>query len=151
MKTPMELNSLLWNFFCYTPGLLYRLIRRDYGRLVNEAFRSIRIVSFKQKLNGLKITNWRVLLGDEKNFKRGHVKKGGDRPLYPLWSIPQCICLHIQDFSHIHICKCKLTHTHLPYLNLTHFLNQCSTYSWVPNWKRRVIAREKISEISQNS
>ena len=32
MKTPVELNSLLSNFFCYTPGLLYHLIRRDYGR-----------------------------------------------------------------------------------------------------------------------
>ena len=57
MKTPVELNSLLSNFFCYTPGLLYHLIRRDYGRLANEAFTSICIVSFKQKLNGLKITN----------------------------------------------------------------------------------------------
>ena len=57
MKSPVELNSHLSNFFCYAPGLLYHLIRRDYGRLANNAFTSIRIVSFKQKLNGLKIAN----------------------------------------------------------------------------------------------
>ena len=41
MKSPMELNSLFLKFFCYTPGL----IRRDTGRLANEAFTSNPIVS----------------------------------------------------------------------------------------------------------
>ena len=67
MKTPVELNSVLSNFFCYTPDLLYHLIRRDHGRLANETFTSICIVSFKQKLNGLKVTNWK---GTEQNKRR---------------------------------------------------------------------------------
>ena len=37
--------------------LLYQQIRRDTGQLANEAFTSNPIVSSKQKLNGLKITN----------------------------------------------------------------------------------------------
>ena len=57
MKSPVELNSLLSKFFCYITCLLYQLIRRDTGRLANEAFTSNPIVSLKQKLNGLKITN----------------------------------------------------------------------------------------------
>ena len=60
MKSPMELNSLL-SKFVISPGLLYHLIRRDSGRLANEAFSSNPIVSSKQWLNGLKITNWLVL------------------------------------------------------------------------------------------
>ena len=52
MQTPVELNSLL------SKGLVYYLIRRDSGRLANEAFKSNSIVSSKQWLNGLKITNW---------------------------------------------------------------------------------------------
>ena len=43
MKTPVELNS-----FVISPGLLYHLIRRDYGRLANEAFTSNPVVSLKQ-------------------------------------------------------------------------------------------------------
>ena len=58
MKSPLELNSLLSKFFCYITWLLYQLIRRDTGRLANEAFTSNPIVSWKQQLNGLKITNW---------------------------------------------------------------------------------------------
>ena len=45
MKSPVELNSLLSNFFCYITWLLYQLIRRDTGRLANEAFPSNPIVS----------------------------------------------------------------------------------------------------------
>ena len=45
------------NYFVMSPGLLYHLIRRDYGRLANEVFTSNPIVSLKQQLNGLKITN----------------------------------------------------------------------------------------------
>ena len=37
--------------------MLYHLIRRDYGRLANEALMSNPIVSLKQWLNGLKIAN----------------------------------------------------------------------------------------------
>ena len=43
MKSPVELNSILSKFF-----LLYYLIRRDSGRLVNEAFTSNPIASSKQ-------------------------------------------------------------------------------------------------------
>ena len=57
--------KVLWNWiafsqysFVISPGLLYHLIRRDSGRLVNEAFTSNLIVSLKEKLNSLKITNW---------------------------------------------------------------------------------------------
>ena len=57
MKTPVELNSLFSKFFVISPGLVYHLIRRDTGRLANEAFTSNLIVSSKQKLSGLKITN----------------------------------------------------------------------------------------------
>ena len=57
MKTPMELNSLFSNSFVISPGLLYYLIRRDTGRLANKAFMSNPIVSSKQWLGGLKITN----------------------------------------------------------------------------------------------
>ena len=57
MKSPVELNSLLSKFFCYITWLLYQLIRRDTGRLANEALTSNPIVSSKQQLNGLKITN----------------------------------------------------------------------------------------------
>ena len=59
MKCSVELNSLLSKFFCYITWLLYQLIRRDTGRLANEAFTWNPIVSLKQKLNGLKITNWK--------------------------------------------------------------------------------------------
>ena len=61
MKSPVELNSLLSKFFCYIIWLLYQLIRRDTGRLENEAFMPNPIASLKQKLNGLKITNRNVL------------------------------------------------------------------------------------------
>ena len=65
MKTPVELNSLLfvifnswnlpWNWiafyqnsFVISPGLLYHLIRCNYGRLAHKAFTSNPIVSLKQ-------------------------------------------------------------------------------------------------------
>ena len=48
MKSPVEMNSLLSKFFCYIALLLYQLIRRDTGRLANEAFTSNPIVSSKQ-------------------------------------------------------------------------------------------------------
>ena len=60
MKSPVELNSLLSKFFCLSPGSLHHLIRRDSGRLANEAFTSNPIISSKQSLNGLKITNCSV-------------------------------------------------------------------------------------------
>ena len=57
MKSPVKKNSLFSKFFCYIPGLLYHLIRRDTGPLANEEFTSNVIVSLKQELRGLKITN----------------------------------------------------------------------------------------------
>ena len=60
-KSSVELNSLLSKFFCYIIWLLYQLIRRDTGRLENEAFTSNPKVSSKQELNGLKITIWKIL------------------------------------------------------------------------------------------
>ena len=56
MKSPLELNSLLSKLF-FSPGLLYHLIRRDTGRLANEAFTSNFIVSSRQWLSDLNITN----------------------------------------------------------------------------------------------
>ena len=56
VKSPVELNSLLLKFFCYITWLLYHLIRRDIGRLTNEAFTSNPFISLKQLLSGLKIT-----------------------------------------------------------------------------------------------
>ena len=58
MKSPVKLNSLLLKLFCYITWLLYHLIRRDTGRLTNEAFTSNSFISSKQLLSGLKITNW---------------------------------------------------------------------------------------------
>ena len=57
MKSPVELNSLLSKFFCYITWFVNHLIRRDFARLANEAFTSNPIVSSKQQLSGLKITN----------------------------------------------------------------------------------------------
>ena len=48
MKSPVELNNLYENSFVISPGLLHHLIRRDAGRLTNEAFTSNTIVSSKQ-------------------------------------------------------------------------------------------------------
>ena len=39
-EIPVELNSLFSKLFCLSPGLLYHLIRREIGRLANEAFTS---------------------------------------------------------------------------------------------------------------
>ena len=50
MKSPVEQNSLSSKFFRLSPGLLYHLIRRDTGRLANEAFSSNVIVASKQEL-----------------------------------------------------------------------------------------------------
>ena len=61
MKSPVELNSLLLIFFVMSPGL----IRRDTGRLANEASTSNPIVSSKQYLSGLKIKNCYILLTDQ--------------------------------------------------------------------------------------
>ena len=47
------------NSFVISPGLLYHLIRRDSGRLANEAFTSNPTVCSKEWFNGLKITNWK--------------------------------------------------------------------------------------------
>ena len=57
MKSPVEMNRFYQHSFVLSPGLLYHLIWRDSGRLANEAFTSNPIVSSKQQLNGLKITN----------------------------------------------------------------------------------------------
>ena len=46
------------NSFVIALGLLYHLIARNTWRLANETFTSNLIVSSKQRLNGLKITNW---------------------------------------------------------------------------------------------
>ena len=48
MKSSVELNSLLSKLFCYITWFVNHLIRRNTGRLVNEAFTSNPIVSSKQ-------------------------------------------------------------------------------------------------------
>ena len=47
-KIPWNWIAFSQNSFVVSPGLLYHLIRRDYGRLANEAFTSNPIVSSKQ-------------------------------------------------------------------------------------------------------
>ena len=47
-KLPWNWIAFYQNSFAISPGLLYHLIRGDYGRLVNEAFTSNPIVSLKQ-------------------------------------------------------------------------------------------------------
>ena len=47
------------NSFVISPDLLYHLIRRNNGRFANEAIASNPIVSSKQWLNSLKLTNWK--------------------------------------------------------------------------------------------
>ena len=56
-KVPWNWITFYQNYFVIPLGFLYHLIRRDSGRLANEAFTSNPIVSSKQRLNGLKITN----------------------------------------------------------------------------------------------
>ena len=56
-KIPRDWIAFSENSFVTSPGLLYHLIRRDTGRLANEAFTSNPIVSSKQQLSCLKITN----------------------------------------------------------------------------------------------
>ena len=66
------------NSFVISPGLLYHLIRRDGGRLSNEAFTSNPIVSSKQWFNGLKITNWMLHTSAEtKNLVCQQLRKHG--------------------------------------------------------------------------
>ena len=50
MKSPVELNRIVFsqNSFVISPGLLYHMIRRNTGRLPNEAFTSNPIASWKQ-------------------------------------------------------------------------------------------------------
>ena len=57
-KDPWNWIAFYQNSFVISSGLLYHLIRRDSGRLANEDVTSNPIVSSKQWLNGLKITNW---------------------------------------------------------------------------------------------
>ena len=47
-KLPWNWIAYYRNSFVISPGLLYHLIRRDYGGLANEAFTSNLIVSLKQ-------------------------------------------------------------------------------------------------------
>ena len=56
-KVPWNWMAFYQNSFVISPGSLYHLIRRDSGQLANEAFTSNPIVSLKQWLNSLKITN----------------------------------------------------------------------------------------------
>ena len=56
-KVPWNRIAFYQKFFVILPDLLYHLIRRDSGRLADVAFMSNPIVSLKQWLNGLKITN----------------------------------------------------------------------------------------------
>ena len=68
MKSPVEMKNPVFyqNSLVISPGLLYHLIRSDSGRLASKAFTSNLIVSSKQWLNGLKITNrllLKILLG----------------------------------------------------------------------------------------
>ena len=60
-KVPWNWIAFYQNSFVISPGLLYHLIRRDSGRLANEVFMSNPIVSSKQWLNGLNITNWNAV------------------------------------------------------------------------------------------
>ena len=84
--------KVLWNWiafsqnsFVISSGMLYHLIRPDGGRLANEAFTSnpvVSVVSLKQQLNGLKITNWLVykfsteVLGIRYPVTEGFIKSG---------------------------------------------------------------------------
>ena len=64
-KVPWNWIAFCQNYFVLSHSLLYHLIRSDTGRLANEAFTSNSIVSSKQQLSGLKITNCKT----ELNFK----------------------------------------------------------------------------------
>ena len=73
MKSPVKLNSLSSKFFVISLSLLYHLIGRDSGRLANKAFTSNPIVSSKQWLSSLEVTNWfsKWLFQQVKFLKRG--------------------------------------------------------------------------------
>ena len=62
-KVPWNWKAFSQNSFVISPGFLYQLIRRGSGRLGNEAFTSKSIVSSKQQLSDLKITNCHRLCG----------------------------------------------------------------------------------------
>ena len=57
MKSPVELNSLYQYSFVILPDMLQYMIRHETGRIANEAFTSNPIVSSKQWLIDLNITN----------------------------------------------------------------------------------------------
>ena len=57
-KVPGNYIAFSQKSFVLSPGLLYHLIRHDSGRVANKVFTSNPIVSLKEYLNGLKITNW---------------------------------------------------------------------------------------------
>ena len=52
-------GALLYSFVI-SADLLYNLIRRGLGRVENKAFTPNSVISSKQYLGGLKITNWSV-------------------------------------------------------------------------------------------
>ena len=56
-NVPWNLIAFFQNSFVISPGLLYYLIRRDVGRLANEAFSSNPIFTSKRWLSDLKIAN----------------------------------------------------------------------------------------------
>ena len=83
------------NSFVISPGLLYHLIRRDGGRLSNEAFTSNPIVSSKQWFYGLKITNWMLHTSAEtKNLVCQQLRKHGS------FFLPSELSLLLLSFLH---------------------------------------------------
>ena len=60
-KVPWNWIAFYQNSFLISPGLFYHLIRHDTGWLENQVFTPNPIVSSKQQLKGLKITNWYIV------------------------------------------------------------------------------------------
>ena len=68
--------KVLWNWIAFSQnfvlsfGLLYHLIRGDTARIANKAFTSNPMVSSKQDLSDIQVTNWVHLFGSNRVNKQ---------------------------------------------------------------------------------
>ena len=98
-KVPWNWIAFYQTSFVISPGLLYHLIRRNTGRLTNKAFTSNSIVSLKQQLSSLKITN--CIHGSNCSYISYAVSLA-------IWSFRQKLLRLQGDFAQDRVHKCEL-------------------------------------------